>query len=92
MKKHPDSVMKVYQMQLLIQGAAFEWDKKNSWVERGRDGRTGTNATEVVSTATQALASPIALSTQSYLDREHIMYGLSVMDMKQGDRFPGSEA
>lgn len=51
----------------------------------------GANATEVVSTATQALASPIALSTQSYLDREHIMYGLSVMDMKEGDRFPGGE-
>jgi hypothetical protein len=49
------------------------------------------NATEVVSTATQSLSSPLALSTQSYLDREHIMYGLSVMDMKEGDRFPGGE-
>jgi hypothetical protein len=50
-----------------------------------------TDATEVVSTATQALVSPMVLSVQSYLDREHIMYGLSVMDMKEGDRFPGGE-
>lgn len=49
MSKHIDLVMKVYQMQILIQGSVFEWDKKNPWVERGEGGKFAKSA----STGTQ---------------------------------------
>lgn len=46
MSSHVFSVMKAYQMQLLVQGAVFEWDKKNPWVERGKDGRFGSGGSK----------------------------------------------
>jgi hypothetical protein len=39
-----DSVFKSYQLQILCEGAAFEWDKKNSWVNRGEGGKFAKSA------------------------------------------------